>query len=77
MEGALNMATSYKDEFPLIVSPIGEWEEYAATHPPLNLPGPTSECYPAIDGDALQVECGPLARTSVIGETTLWEKVSK
>jgi hypothetical protein len=66
------MATS--DIFPMTVSPIQEWVDYAATHPAL--PGLHS-AYPAIDGDELALDFqGSLPRTSVVGETTLWEKVS-
>lgn len=75
--GEPNVAPTVADlGFPLVTQPISYWAEFAATHPALGfLPG-TVDLYPAVGGDELQVDVGPLARTSVVGETSLWAKVT-
>lgn len=63
------------NDLPLGVEALAIWVEYARSHNPI--PGITTDIYPAIDGDDLAVHFGgSLPRTSVVGETTLWEKVS-
>lgn len=62
------------DIFPMTVSPIQEWIDYVAAHPALT---GITDVYPAIDADQLAIDFGGcLPRASVVGETTLWEKVS-
>lgn len=62
------------DLFPMLTSPITEWQAYVEAHPPYPL---IADHYPHVDGDQLAVDLeGCLPRTSVVGETSLWGKVS-
>lgn len=61
-----------RDLFPMTTSPIWHWEEYVAAHPPMA----GFDDYPHVDGDRLAVDYYPLWLCHVVGETSLWEKVS-
>ena len=53
--------------------PITAWADFAHENPNADIVVP----YPAIDGDAVAIECGgQLPRMSVAQETDLWEKVA-
>lgn len=63
------------DHFPLVTEPVYVWAAYSKSHDPI--PGFTTDAYPGIDGDELAIDAGgSLPRMSVVGETTIWEKVS-
>lgn len=59
--------------YPLVSEPVAAWAAWSESHPALF----ADDVYPAIDGDELAAQFGgSLPRTSVVGETSIWDKVS-
>lgn len=65
-----------EDSYPLVTSPLTHWMRYAETHVSwVARTGDSDDWH--VGGDQLALDFGgSLPRTSVIGESTLWEKVS-
>jgi hypothetical protein len=69
-------ADRWGEQFPLLTSPVSQWKAYAATHENWVSDSGDRDDW-RIEGDQLARDFGgSLPRTSVVGETTLWEKVS-